>query len=83
MKKSITADEVNASINNGADAIDKTKQDLNALATDASSMAERAKATGGTFLDHAKGAATEAIAAGSKAAENIVDEKLKQAENVI
>lgn len=74
---------MNASINNGADAIDKTKQDLNALANDASSMAERAKATGGTLLDHAKGAATEAIAAGSKAAENIVDEKLKEAENVI
>lgn len=73
---------MNASIANGADALDKTKQDLNALANDASQLADRAKATGGSLFDHAKGAADAALAAGSKAAENIVDEKLKQAENV-
>lgn len=78
----ISADDVNASISNGADALDKTKEDLNALANDASTLAERAKTAGGTLFDHAKGAANEAIAAGSKAAESIADEKLKQAENV-
>lgn len=52
------------------------------MASDASALAERAKATGGSLFDHAKGAADAALTAGSKSAENIVDEKLKQAENV-
>lgn len=77
-----TADEANSSLNNGAEALDKAKEDLTHLASDASSMAEQAKAAGGTFLDHAKGAANAAFAAGSKAAENVVDEKLKEAEHV-
>lgn len=34
------------------------------------------------MFDHAKGAATAAIAAGSKHAEDIADEKLKEAESV-
>lgn len=80
---SFSAEEVNTSINNGAEALDKTKQDLNQLADDATTLAEKAKATGGTALDHAKGAATAAIAASSKTAEGIVDQKLKDAENVI
>lgn len=73
---------MNASMNNGAEALDKTKQELEGLANDASSFAEKAKASGGVLFDHAKGAANEALAAGTKAAENIVDEKLKEAENV-
>lgn len=47
-----------------------------------SELANNAKTTGATLLDHAKGAATHALAAGSKAAEEIADEKLKEAENV-
>lgn len=78
-----SADNVNASVNNGAEALDKTKEDLNQFANNASSMAEQAKATGETLFGHAKGAATEAIAAGSRAAEGIVDQKLKEAENVM
>lgn len=62
-------------MNAGAEALDKTKQDL-------SQLANNAKTTGATLLDHAKGAAEHAIAAGSKAAEGIADEKLKEAENV-
>lgn len=77
------AEEVNTSINNGAEALDKTKQDLNQLAEEATTLAGKAKQAGGTALDHAKGAATAAIAAGSKAAEEIVDQKLKESENVI
>lgn len=73
------ADDVNA----GADALDKAKGDLSQLASDASTMADQAKSTGATLLDHAKGAATQAIAAGSVAAESIVDQKMKEAENVI
>lgn len=79
----ISATEVNDSVTNGASALDKTKQDLNQLASDASGVAEKAKETGGTALDHAKGAANAAMAAGSKAVENIVEQKLKDAENVI
>lgn len=55
---------------------------MSTLKNDASSLAEQAKATGDNLLGHAKAAANEAIAAGSKAAENIADEKLKQAEQV-
>lgn len=55
---------------------------MNQLASDASGLASKAKETGGTLLGHAKGAANEAVAAGSRAAENIVDQKLKEAENV-
>lgn len=54
---------------------EKAKHDL-------SEFAEEAKTTGASMFDHAKGAATAAIAAGSKAAEDIADEKLKQAESV-
>lgn len=45
-------------------------------------LASDAKAAGGTIFDHAKGAAAAAFEAGSKAAENVVDEKLKEAEHV-
>lgn len=47
-----------------------------------SEFAEEAKTTGASMFDHAKGAATAAIAAGSKSAEDIADEKLKEAESV-
>lgn len=56
---------------------------MSELADDASAMAEHAKTTGASMFDHAKGAATAALTAGSKAAEEIADEKLKEAENVI
>lgn len=69
--ENISADEASASANSAADAMDKAKQDLGEAAN-----------TAGTFFDHAKGAANEAISAGSKAAENIVDQKLKEAEGV-
>lgn len=45
-------------------------------------MADHAKLTGASMFDHTKGAAAAALAAGSKAAEDIADEKLKEAENV-
>lgn len=45
-------------------------------------FAEEAKTTGASLFDHAKGTAAAAIAAGSKAAEDIADEKLKDAESV-
>lgn len=45
-------------------------------------LASDAKAAGGSIFDHAKGAAAAAFEAGSKAAENVVDEKLKEAEHV-
>lgn len=79
---SFAADDVNVSVSNGSEAIDKTKQDFNQLASDASAMAEQAKIAGGNFMDHAKGAAAAAVAAGSAAAENIFDEKMKQTEEV-
>lgn len=45
--------------------------------------AEHAKLTGASLFGHAKGAAAAAIAAGSKTAEEIADQKLKEAENVM
>lgn len=66
-----------------AEDAEKAKHDLGEFAQDASAMAEHAKETGASLLDHAKGAAAAALAAGSKAAEEIADEKLKDAENVI
>lgn len=78
----LIADDANASVNNGAEALDKAKEDLGHLANDASSLADQAKTAGSSFFGHAKGAAAAAFEAGSKAAENVVDEKLKEAENV-
>lgn len=69
-------------MNNANESIDNAKQNINQLAQDASATAAQVKSTAGTLFDHAKGAANEALAAGSKAAENIVDQKLKEAENV-
>lgn len=62
-------------MNNGAESLDKAKENLTHLASDA-------KAAGGTIFDHAKGAAAAAYEAGTKAAENVYDEKLKEAEHV-
>lgn len=58
-----------------AEDAEKAKHDL-------SEFAEEAKTTGASMFDHAKGAAAAALAAGSKAAEDIADEKLKEAESV-
>lgn len=57
-------------------------EDAEKAKNDLSEFAEEAKSTGASMFDHAKGAATAAIAAGSKAAEDIADEKLKEAESV-
>lgn len=78
----IAGDEASASANNAADSIENAKKNLGQLADDASSTAAQAKSTAGNLFDHAKGAANEALAAGTKAAENIVDQKLKEAETV-
>lgn len=49
------ADEANASVNGAAETIDKTKKNLNDLSNDATTLADQAKSTAGTFFDHAKG----------------------------
>lgn len=57
-------------------------QDAEKAKHDLGEFAEEAKTTGSSLFDHAKGTAAAAIAAGSKAAEDIADEKLKEAESV-
>lgn len=58
------------------------KNNLSQMSDEASKAASDAKSTATNLFDHAKGAANAAMVAGSKAAENIVDQKLKEAEHV-
>lgn len=76
------ANEANTSLNNANDSIENAKKNLDQMSDEASKAAADVKSTATTLFDHAKGAANAAIEAGSKAAENIVDQKLKEAEHV-
>lgn len=52
------------------------------MSDEASKVAADTKSTATNLIDHAKGAINAAMEAGSKTAENIFDQKLKETEHV-